>query len=283
LNEVEMARITEFISSISEPNYPHLIIDVRNNPGGSEEVAAKIFSYIAQEAFYSSIYCQINKKEGFDFFKYCTNYVPEQEDLFSEYVSIKGKSGYFLNTNNEILPNEKINFKGKIYVLTNERSFSASTQLAAWVHKYRRGVIVGRETGSAYHQMKALKFAYLQLPNSHVVVNIPLVKTVFDTCVNRIPFGRGVLPNYALPLSLEELSFETGDAILNYAQELIQNGDYLKEIKQTEISAIQKSTKFYICLVMLLLSAFMIYFIIYYTKRIKRANKCLQLRLPSYK
>jgi len=127
-------------------------------------------------------------------------------------------------------------------VLTNERSTSASTVFAGLVHKHRRGVIVGRETGSAYHQVKALKFANLRLPNSQIDVNVPLVKIVFDTATSRIPHWRGVLPDFELPLSLEEMSFENGDMILDYAKELIERGEYLTDIETSS----QNKRKWYI-------------------------------------
>ena len=80
--------------------------------------------------------------------------------------------------------------------------------------------------------MKALQQAVLRLPYSQIDVNIPLVKIVFDTDTSRIPFGRGVLPDFPLPLSLDELAFVDGDAMLNFAKYLIEHGYYLQEPEQ---------------------------------------------------
>ena len=124
-------------------------------------------------------------------------------------------------------PDSVVNYKGKVYLLANERSFSAATTFAGWVKSQNRGVIVGRETGSTYHQMKAVKFEDLILPNSKYIIHFPLVQTVMDTIVNeRFPYGRGVLPDYEVKLVLDELS-NPNDSVFNYTQQLIRDGRYI--------------------------------------------------------
>ena len=100
--------------------------------------------------------------------------------------------------------------------------------MAGWVKKENRGVIVGRETGSTYHFMKAINFTQYHLPNSYITIQIPIIKVVFDTVVDeRFPYGRGVMPDYHVNFTPEELSFSNGDAILNYTLQLIRDGEYI--------------------------------------------------------
>ena len=230
ITEVQQDEIAEFIASIAELDYQTLIIDLRNNRGGPDAVMQRLFSLIAQQPFYVWTYSQVNRRGGFDFFERTTNF-GGVDNLFSEHIRKEGREGYFSYNTQTILPNENVNFNERVYVLINENSASASAVFAGLVHKYRRGVLVGRETGSAHHQIKALQTAILRLPNSQIDVNVPLVKIVFDTDTSRISFGRGVLPDFPLPLSLEELAFENGDAILNFAKQLIEHGYYLKEVE----------------------------------------------------
>ena len=76
--------------------------------------------------------------------------------------------------------------------------------------------------------MKAENFTQYQLPNSEITIQIPMIKDVFDTVVNeRFPYGRGVLPDYPVNFTPEELSFAHGDSILNYTQQLIREGKYI--------------------------------------------------------
>ena len=128
------------------------------------------------------------------------------------------------------MPDSVAHYGGKLYVLINENSCSAATLFPANVLRSHRGLVIGRETRTAYHYMTALKFVDICLPNSRVTWHIPLVKCVFDTTENpRIPYGRGVIPDIHVPLTYEEVASTNGDAILNRALEAIANGEYLGE------------------------------------------------------
>lgn len=76
--------------------------------------------------------------------------------------------------------------------------------------------------------MTALKFADIRLPNSGFQFQIPLVRIIYDTTQNeRIPYGRGVIPDYPVEITRREI-FEAPDSILTYALNLIAEGKYLE-------------------------------------------------------
>ena len=164
-------------------------------------------------------------------FKSCFNYTDEM-NMYTDYVE-DGTGKYRKVSTNEIRPDSLINYTGRIYVLTNGSSYSASTLLPSMLVRNRRAVTVGRETGTAYHYMTAENFADIMLSNSQQTIHIPLVKSVFDTTVNaRVPAGRGLLPDYPVELSKNEILMgEDGktDVMLEYALSLIADGKYLSE------------------------------------------------------
>ena len=129
------------------------------------------------------------------------------------------------------MPDPGIRYGGKIYVLTNGQSYSAATLFPAVLVRNRRGVSVGRETGTGYHYMTALKFADIRLPNTFQTIRIPMVQLVFDNTVcERTPAGRGLLPDYELPLTFNEVTDGPDgqtDVMLEYALSLIGEGRYL--------------------------------------------------------
>ncbi len=228
LNQVQTEEIAAFIDSISDKK--NLIIDVRNNGGGHTEVLSKLYSYIAGDPMVLDGYMRVNKKGNFESFKYSLNRTSD-DIIFPDYVPEEGKEGFYLRTESEykIMPDTAINYKGKVYVLSNERSLSAATLFPALLVRNHRGVVVGRETSTGYHFMNALRFSDMRLPNSYITITIPLTEICFDTAVNdRVPFGRGVLPDYYVPITLDELTSKNGDAILNHTLKLIENGEYLK-------------------------------------------------------
>ena len=160
---------------------------------------------------------------------------------FEEFVKVDGMEGFYnRDISNELktaqhqkrhsskkkkakpLQTDAI-YKGKLYILTNENSASAATDFPAHLVRAGRSVTIGRETATAYHYMTALKFAYLFLPHSHIEYQLPLIKAVTASDVSeRFPYGRGLLPDYEVPLTREEIFSSTEDVILNRAQEIIK-------------------------------------------------------------
>lgn len=259
LNQVEVERIKGHFTQMVSDSVTNLIIDLRNNHGGNQDVMAEIYSFFAQEPFRQDIYQKVNKRGDFEFFRYSTNHgskycqqcaIDEQhfegEILFPDYEPSPDGDGFLLDLSDRWhQPDSVVNYKGKVYLLVNERSCSASVVFAGWVKKQWRGAIVGRETGSTYHQMKAIKFEDLMLPNSKYIIHFPLVKTVMDTVVNnRFPYGRGVLPDYEVKLTLDELS-SPNDSIFEYTQQLIREGKYIYyvEPEPEALGAVEETEK----------------------------------------
>ena len=271
LTEVEVDKIAAFIKQLQESSCKHIIIDLRNNPGGDEVVRAKLFSFFAQKPFITQEYSQVKKKDSFKFFRYCTNYTEDVSNLFMEYKSVPDKEGYFYMDTDTIYPDPDINFKGNLYLIVNEQSISAATLFAGLVHKYKRGAIIGRETGSTYHQMNALKFAQIQLPNSQIEITMPLVKVIFDSQERGIPYGRGVFPHYPINFSLEELASSNGDTMLNYTIQLIHDGKYF--VEEEAVSSSKTISKFKIILCIALVFGISVLVVLCFIKKKKNENR----------
>ena len=228
LDEMQEDSVRKIFAQIVTDSVPNLIIDLRDNYGGPRGVMETIYSYLAQKPFCTSLYRFVNKKGGYKCWGGSCPVDEESTEVFPDYEPLANGEGFVKNKPEWVNPDSLVNYKGRLYVLTNEASFSASTSFAGYVKKQNRGVIVGRETGSAYHQMKAEHFTKYTMPASEITVQIPMIKIVADTVVNeRFPFGRGVLPDYPVNFTPEELSFAHGDSILNYTQQLIREGRYI--------------------------------------------------------
>ena len=228
LDEMQEDSVRAIFTQIIADSIPNLIIDLRDNYGGPREVMETMYSYLAQKPFCTSLYRFVNKRGGYKCFGGSCPVDEESTKVFPDYEPLANGDGFVKNEPEWVAPDSVVNYKGRLYVLTNEASFSASTSFAGYVKKQNRGVLVGRETGSAYHQMKAEHFTQYMMPESGITVQIPMIKIVADTVVNeRFPFGRGVLPDYPVNFTPEELSFAHGDSILNYTKQLIREGKYI--------------------------------------------------------
>ena len=238
MNDVQMDAIADSLRS--HANIPNLIVDVRDNPGGDAGCEAKMVQWFLTESGPSNVtYQKVMSNTTYPCFTNCNNWSAAMQP-FEEFVKVDGMEGFYnRDISNELktaqhqkrhsskkkkakpLQTDAI-YKGKLYILTNENSASAATDFPAHLVRAGRAVTIGRETATAYHYMTALKFAYLFLPHSHIEYQLPLIKAVTASDVSeRFPYGRGLLPDYEIPLTREEIFSSTEDVILNRAKEII--------------------------------------------------------------
>ena len=229
LMETEVDSMLVFLDLLEKKGYKNLIIDLRGNPGGNPDVEYKLVDAlmdepIKREGGYMKVNMQTIKSPTLNY--------PSGTVMFEDYKEIPGRKGFYkISEPNENTPNDTIKalYTGRVYVLINANSASASTEFAGIMKRNARGYVIGRETKTAYHTMNALKFAEIGLPNSHFKCHIPMVRIVSDEFVSDdFPYGRGVIPHLTIPFTYEEMT-NNGEMIYNKALELIRDGIYLEE------------------------------------------------------
>lgn len=255
-----------------------MIIDLRLNPGGHVSAMNRFLSvFIDTTSVALNQYAMVNSNASYESFKYSLNY-DQSIAPFEEFKQIEGKKGFYADSEypvNDIAPDSLVHYPGKVYILTSDQSCSAATVFASVLIRNHRAVTVGRETGTAYHYVTAMKFADIQLPNSKIQVHIPLVKEVFDDVVNeRVPYGRGLLPDYEVPVTYEEFFTAKNDIILEKALSLIAEGKYLgedpfevKEIEKVTSSTADKEIYLWICAILFAIAAIVCIDLVVFGKR----------------
>lgn len=229
LNDVEVEQLIDCIKDAENTGYKNLIFDVRNNLGGNTDVLYRLLDCFVTKPYTDrGGYQMVNNKciSG------TTNFIENDTLTFSSYSPQAGKKGYYLShekasgsTNNPVI------YHGRLYVFINSSSKSAASEFAGCLARNRSAYLVGRETGTAYHYMKALKFANVSLANSGTTCRIPLVKCVMDEIEDeRFPYNRGVLPDCTIPLTFEEIyrnEHELEDPYIQKTLELICKDVYI--------------------------------------------------------
>ena len=208
---------------------PYMVMDLRDNSGGDIYFTNELLSIFLTDSTRNLGGYSYVKTRGP--LKHSLNYGPDQI-VFPDYQPVKGKDGFFAPSENSraLYPDSTLNYQGRLYILTDETSCSAASLFPSVLVRNRRAVTVGRETMTGYHYMTAMKYNEVRLPNSMIVLHIPLVLEVFDTAVTpRTPKGRGLMPDYPVPATYEEYFTAKEDFILNRTLELIEQGLYLQE------------------------------------------------------
>ena len=214
--------IVEAIHAAERNKVPNLIFDVRNNYGGHGDVMARITRALMGRTpdCPHKGYLKVNAAT---FSSPTLNWIAG-DTIFSDYKPVEGRKGLYQMPNEEDNDSpsvDSLGYNGRLYVLIDSHSASASAFLAGTIKRNYRGYIVGRETKSAYHCETAVKFANIQLANSQFTASIPMVRIVFDETTNdRLPARRGVIPDCNIPLSEEEFHYD-GDYILDRTLQLI--------------------------------------------------------------
>lgn len=227
LNQVEEDSLEYFIGRIQKQGVRNLVIDVRDNGGGFMTVGNRILSYLIDTSKNVLSYRMVKNNATYPMLKYSDSWNADQV-IFPEFKAVTGKTGFYDYGNGdstfvkEIKPNLKTHFNGNIYVLANEYSASMASEFPSVLLGQKNCKIIGRETGSCYYQINAAKFADILMPATGLSLRIPMVKIVMrDTPNPRIPYGHGVIPDYNVPLTLDEF-IEPKDVILDRALEIIE-------------------------------------------------------------
>ena len=298
LNDVDCDSVVDAIHQAERDSIPYLIFDVRNNYGGAPEVEARLTRALlgrTPDRPHTS-YLKVNAP----LFKSSTMNWPEGDTIFGDFEPIEGRKGLYkrptpdpsreggektsttMASGNESLPSrgdlegslssiDSLGYNGRLYVLIDSRSASASAFLAGALKRNDRGYIVGRETMSAYHTETCIKFANISLTNSQFTATIPMVRVVIDETVSdRLPALRGVIPDCNIPMTEAEFHYD-GDYILDRTLQLIADGIYL-DLPASASSAVWKYLPYLPYLLAILAALALILLSLYLRRRCRRTN-----------
>jgi len=204
----------QLFDSIQKLKIKTLVIDLRDNPGGRIAEVIDLYSYLTDSEYNvlqpsivtsktslwnTGIFKTVPKFAypfigigypfymGFSFFKTKLN-----EDGSYRY-SLTGVRKRKNNSNH---------FKGKLYVMINGGSFSASCILSSTLKLNPKVTFVGEETGGAFNGTVAGIMPLVTLPNSKIPLRLGLmdIKTISQTAV----IGRGIFPDKEIIPTLQE-------------------------------------------------------------------------------
>lgn len=211
----------ESFSTIKNKNIENLILDLRGNGGGNLMSCNLLFRYLYNQP-HKFTGRAIMTNRYFSTVKYVDyTFLNRFKGVFTLITVKKDKVGYYskLPTDKEKKP-KKLSYNGKLEVLINGYSFSATSLLASNLQKVNRGVFIGEETGGGFNQCTAGSIPLLSLPNTGLKLRLPL--KVIQIAEPRELKGRGVFPNTTLKNSIKDELIK-GDAVMDAARKRIDN------------------------------------------------------------
>ncbi|TDD76953.1 S41 family peptidase [Flavobacterium caseinilyticum] len=203
----------ESFAKIAAYNSKALILDLRNNGGGRVTEIADLYSYLTYSTFVfldkSEVVSKSSLFKGAYFYGGSVG-VKALKTIFSPIiysyilftVNKKQDGKKYFKTQTKPRTMNKNAFKGKVYVLINGGSFSASSIISSNLKGSKRALFVGEETGGAFNGTVAGFMPRVKLPHSNIQIRMgvmymaPHFKTTTD--------GRGIFPDMQIIPTIED-------------------------------------------------------------------------------
>lgn len=214
-----IALYDDVFTTIAADGIDHLIVDLRRNSGGSTDAAVGLLRFLLAEPFTLIPDVQMRTVTFADeWLPYLNSWDRTYFELRpSQYTPLA--SGFYQinstaigNVEEQPHPNR---YTGRVTALSSQSNSSGSTMLLAHLQASGRATIVGQATGGSVAGPTAGTIAFLTLPNSGVVVRIPLL--LQGTGLTPAAFGSGVRPDVLVPFTVEDY-FNGVDAALEAAR-----------------------------------------------------------------
>ena len=159
---------------IREKQVHSLIIDLRNNEGGTDRLGQQLQSFIARAPFRYYDKLTVAGIGPYSFATHAT--FPQEMEYLKQFVKKEGDEYLFTyNAGLGVINPASNAFAGNVYILQNGRSFSVTAEFAAIAKDNRRAVFIGEESGGAMQGNTSGGFAMVTLPNTHLGLDVPLL------------------------------------------------------------------------------------------------------------
>ncbi len=204
----------ETFGKIKKAGSSYLIIDIRNNYGGSLQEINNLYSYLSPEPYTLIRPSQVtsatspiktNYFRKTNVLQYILKTLAYPAFFFGQTFSTYKKDGrfYYKNKADKLSKPNKDAFIGKVFVLINGGSFSASSIFSAKLKNDKRAVLVGEETGGANDGTVAGFYSYQTLPNSKI--DLPIGVLLVQPNIDFTDTKKGVVPDVKISGTMQDI------------------------------------------------------------------------------
>lgn len=201
-NKNEVIYLWQFLErsfkEINRKGARNLVIDLRDNPGGMIYNAHLLLNYISRENIESDFEVKssrlLKEMKRFGLFNFLLRNFDNSSYASKIAHTPVGKFMRF-SSRDHFIANEKLKFKGKVYLLVNGNTFSAAGLFTKFFKEHQLGTIVGEECGAS-PSFSFGNVVLLELPNTGLQVFVPTAIVVNDKTQSNN--GQGIQPDVAI-------------------------------------------------------------------------------------
>ncbi len=213
--------ITNAFDELNEKNIQNLIIDIRGNEGGDDEVNLVLGNKLAKRQIEFPAFRELLRYEDVS-----DEYRPYLNTWDKSFYNRKGQlikkeNGFYTwkrDRGNSIIKQNNKAFRGNTYLLVDAANSSATFFLTAGLQQNKIATVIGSETGGNRKGTNGGQLFFLRLPHSKIEIDIPLIGYYPLT---EQP-DKGIKPDIEIPLTISDL-LSNKDRVLEKTLELIKN------------------------------------------------------------
>ena len=182
-----------------------LILDLRGNGGGEDQLGKLLFSYLVDAPF--TYYEDLTAtKMSFSFAKYTD---PHRDLIVPEGVAELRSDGrvHMLKWDNLGLQQpSKPTFTGPVYVLIDGGCLSTTAEFLTEAHFHHRATFIGEESAGCYYGSTSGDVVRITLPNTKLGIFIPLVSYYMAVGgSHEHDPARGIIPDFPVTRTIPDL------------------------------------------------------------------------------
>lgn len=185
----------------------HLIIDIRNNGGGSTDAMLGLLDRLMLKPYRTMRWIRVRRIRFDDLLPHLSTWDPIAMNPPAE-LFVPKNGEYEVVPDNPLMPIQTRTphpeaFAGQVSLLVGSRNVSGTTILATTLRQAKRVRIVGEPTGGSAEGPTAGIIYFLKLPYSGVTVRIPWMRQRLD--IDDFTFGRGVDPDVPVTVGVNDV------------------------------------------------------------------------------
>jgi hypothetical protein len=232
----EHLKYKQFLDSIfldiKTQGLKNLIVDVRNNGGGTDPNDLITYSYLTNRNFQENNQAWISFKK-IPFIKYYDIGIPKfirpfvvgkYNKQFQEEFPLEKDGKFYQNQNSndhEIRKPNQNAFTGNIYLLISPKIASAGSLFAAMLAGNKNTTTIGEETMGGYYGHNGHSSLSYKLPKSKIGITFSVVNLEQDVPKKENQkYDRGIIPDYEITQTFDDY-LKNADTQMNFTMKLI--------------------------------------------------------------
>lgn len=198
--------LDSIFTMLKQEHFTNLIIDIRNNEGGSDEARDEVLSYLIHNPVpalneFRRLYRFISLPDSI--LPYLNTWDPAF--LKTKFGYLQTTDGYYAlgqeNMQIDAIMGKQNSFVGDVYLITDAGNTSSTFLMAKLIKYEELGKLVGEPTGGSQQGINGGEIVFFTLPYSKIEMDIPLI---YQQLYGSLP-DKGIQPNVLINTTREDI------------------------------------------------------------------------------